>query len=315
MRRLVFAAVALAVLGTSAAPAADPSNELKIGMLSGMFRDQQPKVIETLAKPFRDLMAKHVGYSGDVEVVDCPFTLCEKLKENKVQLGVFHGFEFAWAQQKCEDLVPLIVTQPPGGTVQAMLVVKDDSAAKEVADLKAADVLVPRGAKAHTLVFLEKSRDGLPADTAKPAAKPTQTPEEVLNAVVSGEAKAALVDWCALDGYKVLQPGAYKSLRVLAKSELFPPAVVAYRKGTLTDTQVAQIRDGMTASCKTPTGKMLMTLWNLKGFEAPPKGYQSSLDDILKAYPLPKGEGKAEVKAERSASGRGKATAPASDGK
>jgi ABC-type phosphate/phosphonate transport system substrate-binding protein len=315
MRRLVFAAVALAFLGTSAAPAADPSGELRIGMLSGMFRDQQPKVIQTLAKPFRDLMTKHVGYSGDVEVVDDPFALCDKLKDNKVQLGVFHGFEFAWAQQKCDDLIPLIVTQPPGGTVQAMLMVKDDSAAKEIADLKAADVLIPRGAKAHTLLFLDKSRDGLPADTAKPAAKPTQTPEEVLNAVVSGEAKAALVDWCALDGYKVLQPGAFKSLRVLAKSENFPPAVVAYRKGTLTDAQVAQIRDGMTASCKTPTGKMLMTLWNLKGFEAPPKGYQTALDDILKAYPLPKGEGKAEVKIERTAGGSGKPPAPASDGK
>ena len=314
MRRLVFAAVALAVLGTPAAPAADPSGELKIGMLSGMFRDQQPKVVELLGKQFRDLMAKHVGYSGDVQVMDDPFALCEKLKENKVQLGVFHGFEFAWAQQKHDDLVPLIVTCPPGGCVQAVIVVKDDSAATAVADLKASEVLVPRGAKAHTLLFLEKSRDGLPADTAKPVAKPTQTPEEVLNAVVSGEAKAALVDWCALDGYKVLHPAAFKALRVLVKSEQFPPAVVCYRKGTLTDAQVTQIREGMTASCKTPTGKMLMTLWNLKGFEAPPKSYQTSLDDILKAYPAPKGEGKAEVKSEGSGGSGVKAPAPA-DGK
>jgi hypothetical protein len=51
----------------------------------------------------------------------------------------------------------------------------------------------------------------------------------------------------------------------------------------------------MTASCKTPTGKMLMTLWNLKGFEAPPKTYQTALDDILKAYPVPKGDPKAET--------------------
>jgi hypothetical protein len=64
--------------------------------------------------------------------------------------------------------------------------------------------------------------------------------------------------------------------------------VVCYRKGTLSDDQVKRIREGLTASTKTPTGKMLMTLWNLKGFEAPPKGYQTSLDDILKAYPVPK---------------------------
>jgi hypothetical protein len=103
------------------------------------------------------------------------------------------------------------------------------------------------------------------------------------------------VDWAALDGYKVLQPGSAKALRVLAKSEEFPPAVVCYRKGALTDDQVTRIREGMTASCKTPTGKMLMTLWNLKGFEAPPKNYQSCLDDILKAYPPPKVETNAEL--------------------
>ena len=294
MRWIVFAAVVAAVcVVTPAARAADP--ELRIGMLSGMFRDQQPKVIQALARPFRDLMTKHVGYSGDVEVVDDPHTLCDRLKDGKVQLGVFHGFEFAWAQHRCDDLVPLIVSQPPGGMVQGLLIVLEDSPAKAVADLKEGGVLIPRGAKAHTLVFLDKLRDGLPADTAKPNMKADQTPEDVLNAVVSGTAKAALVDWAAFDGYKVLNPGAAKGLRVLAKSEQFPPAVVCYRKGVLTDDQVTKIRDGMTASTKTPSGKMLMTLWNLKGFEAPPKGYQTSLDDILKAYPLPKADPKAET--------------------
>lgn len=292
MRWLVFVAAVLSLCPP--ARAADPA-ELKIGMLSGMFRDQQPKVIQALAKPFRDLMTRHVGYSGDVEVVDDPHTLCDRLKENKVQLGVFHGFEFAWAQQKCDDLLPIIVTQPPGGMVQGMVIVREDCPAKTLADLKNSTLYIPRGAKAHTLVFLDKIRDGLPADTAKPSAKNDQTPEEVLNAVAAGTAPAALVDWAALEGYKVLNPGTAKGLRILVKSEEFPPAVVCYRKGTLTDDQVKQIREGMTASCKTPTGKMLMTLWNLKGFEAPPKNYQASLDDILKAYPLPKAEPKTET--------------------
>lgn len=295
MRWLVFSAVvALLLVPAPPARAADPA-ELKIGMLSGMFRDQQPKVIQAMARPFRDLMTKHVGYNGDVEVVDDPFTLCAKLKENKVQLGVFHGFEFAWAQQKCDDLVPLIVTCPPGGCVQAVVVVPIDSPVKSVADLHG-EVLIPRGAKAHTLVYLDKLRDGLPADVATPAAKPDKTPEDVLNAVSEGSAKAALIDVGALDGYKVLNPSGAKGLRMLARSEEFPPAVVCYRKGTLTDDQAAKIRDGMTASCKTPTGKMLMTLWNLKGFEAPPKTYQSSLDVILKSYPAPSGDTKAEAK-------------------
>jgi ABC-type phosphate/phosphonate transport system substrate-binding protein len=123
MRWTVLTLVAVAAFGTPAARAADPA-ELKIGMLSGMFRDQQPKVIQALARPFRDLMTKHVGFSGDVEVVDDPHTLCDRLKDGKVQLGVFHGFEFAWAQQRCDGLVPLIITQPPGGIVQGLVIAR-----------------------------------------------------------------------------------------------------------------------------------------------------------------------------------------------
>ncbi|MCU0706237.1 MAG: phosphate/phosphite/phosphonate ABC transporter substrate-binding protein [Fimbriiglobus sp.] len=293
MHRLVLSILFVATAATPA-PAADPG-ELRIGMLSGMFRDQQPKVVQALAKPFRDLMTKNIGYTGDVEVMDDPLALCDKLRDNKVQLGVFHGFEFAWAQQRCDDLVPLIVTCPPGGCVQGLVVVHDDCPAKTLADLKG-EVLIPRGAKAHTLLFLEKHREGLAEDIAKPTTKSDQTPEDVLNSVASGTAKAALVDFCALDGYKVLQPGAHKSLRVLARSEQFPPAVVCYRKGSLSDEQASRIRDGMANSAKTPTGKMLMTLWNLKGFEPPPKSYQGMLDDIVKVYPAPKADAKTEVK-------------------
>ena len=303
------AAAALLLLGTPPARAADPPGGLKIGMLSGMFRDQKPAMIQALAKPFRDLMTKHTGFNGDVEVVDDPLVLCDKLKDNKVHLGVFHGFEFAWAKQKCDDLVPIIITCPPGGCVQGLVVVPADSPAKSLADLKDAPVLIPRGAKAHTLVFLDKLRDGLDAEAAKPTAMPDQTPDEVLTAVATGTAKAALVDGCAWEGYKVLHPGGGTALRVLAKSEEFPPAVLCYRKGSLTDDQVKQIRDGLIASSKTATGKVLMTLWNLKGFEAPPKGYQTSLDDILKAYPPPKADSKTSTAPAPTVSGGSRTTA------
>jgi ABC-type phosphate/phosphonate transport system substrate-binding protein len=267
--------------------AAEPVGELKIGMVQGMFRDVQPAMVQALAKPFRDLMLKQVGYSGDVEILDDPLALAERLRENKVQLGVFHGFEFAWAQQKCDDLVPLIVTQPPGGKVQAMVLVHKNCEAQTLADLKTEGVVIPRGAKAHTLAFFSKARNGFDDMVAKPTPKTTQTPEDVLNSVVRGDVKAALVDVCAWEGYRLLQPGASKSLKILTSSETFPPAVVCYRKGTISDTEAARIRKSLTAASKTTSGKMLMTMWNLKGFEEPPSDYQTSLDTILKAYPLP----------------------------
>jgi ABC-type phosphate/phosphonate transport system substrate-binding protein len=300
MRAFAFlTALGLVILPDYPAPAAEPAGELRIGMLSGMFRDVPSGMVHSLAKPFRDLMTKQVGYDGDVEMVDDPLTLAEKMKDGKVQLGVFHGFEFAWAKQRCDDLVPLIVTRPPGGKVQAMVVVHRTCAAKGVSDLKSECVHIPRGAKAHSLAFLDKCRIGLDSTTCKPTPKVNQTPEDVLNAVATGDATAALVDTSALEGYKALQPGGYKSLRILSESELFPAAVVCYRKGTLSEADVTRIRTGLATATKSSSGKMLMALWNLKGFEEPPADYQNSLDTILKSYPLP--TDKTAVSVEKSA--------------
>lgn len=279
--------LATLLLGSVSLHAADPKPELKIGMLSGMFRDVEPGMMQALAKPFRDLMSKQTGFSGDVEIVDDALTLTEKLKDKKVQLGVFHGFEFAWAKQKCDDLVPLVITQPPGGKLQAVVVVHRDSRYKSLADLKGDNVMIARGAKAHTLAFIEKARTGFADDVAAPKFVTKLTPEDVLNNVSGGDDKAALVDIAAMEGYRSLQPGAYKTLRVLELSEEFPPAVVAYHKGMLTDAEVEQIRKGLSGAAKTPSGKMLMTMWNLKGFTAADEAYTKATDEILKAYPLP----------------------------
>jgi ABC-type phosphate/phosphonate transport system substrate-binding protein len=288
LRRFAVVGVAVfAALLSGTARADEKPVEMKIGLVQGLFRDVQPAMMQALAKPFRDLMAKQTGYSGDVEICPDAIALAQKMKEKQLPLGVFHGFEFAWAQKVCPELLPLIITIPPGSKVQACIVVGKDCEANGLCDLKDECVVIPRGAKGHSLAFLTKARDGLAKTVAKPLNKTSLTAEDALNAIACGELTAALIDSAALEGYQTLQPGAFKSLKILAKSEEFPPAVVAYRKGMLSDDQVNTIRTGMAGAQKTPTGKMLMTLWNLKGFEPAPELYQSQLDAILKAYPLP----------------------------
>lgn len=284
--RGILGSLAMLVVATGAA-AQQPVGELKMGMLQGMFRDVRPAMVQALSKPFRELVMKQTGYTGDVEICADALGLTEKLKDKSVQIGVFHGFEFAWARTKCDDLVPLIVTRPPGGKVRAVVVVRKDAPYKTLADLKDEPVTLPRGAKAHSLAFLDKLRAGFDKDTAKPVTKLAMTAEDVLTGVVMGEEPAALVDVCAMDGYKNLQPGAIKQLRVLHESEEFPAAVVAYRKGAITEAEATRLRAGLTNAEKTPSGKMLITLWNLQGFEAPPASYEAQLAAILKAYPCP----------------------------
>ena len=282
-----FLCAATALLAATTAAAQQPAGELRMGMLKGMFRDVQPAMVQALSKPFRQLVTKETGFTGEVEICGDALTLTGKLKDKSVQIGVFHGFEFAWARTKCPDLVPLIVTRPPGGKVQAVVVVAKDAEYKTLADLKDEPVALPHGSKAHSIAFLDKLRVGFDKGTAKPVTHKAMTGEDVLTRVVIGEFPAALVDVTILDGYRKLQPGAFKQLRVLHRSEEFPAAVVAYRKGALTEADAGRIRAGLTNAEKTPSGRLLMAMWNLNGFEEPPAAYQGQLDAILKAYPCP----------------------------
>lgn len=283
--QLAAVVLAAAAVCGSRAPAAEPAQTLKIGMLQGMFRDIQPAMVQAMSKPLRDLMGKKSGLDGQVEILGDAHTLAEKMTAKQVQFGVFHGFEYAWIAQKHPDIVPLVVTIPPGRKVQACVVVQKDSPTTKLADLKEEVVSIPRGAKAHCLLFLDTQRAGLPTTTAKPKANPGKTAEEVLDAVILGDSAAALVDNAALAGYQSLQPGAYKQLRVLCESEKFPPAVIAYRRGSVDDATIAQVKQSLVTAHQSVTSRPLMMLWNLKGFEAIPADYSQQLAEIRKAYP------------------------------
>ena len=148
--------------------------------------------------------------------------------------------------------------------------------------------MVPRGAKAHTLLYLDRERAGFDSTVAKPKTNRNQTAEDTLDAVVIGDSVATLVDAAALSGYQSLQPGAFKQLRVLCESEAFPPAVIAYRKGQLDDATVNRVKTSLSTAHQTIAGKPLMALWNLRGFEEIPADYSQRLDAIRKAYPIPK---------------------------
>ena len=62
---------------------------------------------------------------------------------------------------------------------------------------------------------------------------------------------------------------------------------LAVKKGVVAPGTLTQIRDGLTQAHKSAEGKMLMMLWNLKGFAEVPKDYDDQLDKIAKAYPPP----------------------------
>jgi ABC-type phosphate/phosphonate transport system substrate-binding protein len=271
--------------GQASDPAANKPAQLKLGMLESMFRDINPGMVQAMSRPFRSLFERQTGYSGDVELVADANTLATKLQNQELNLGVFHGFEYAQIRQRHPNLKPLCVSMPQSRTCQACVIVHKECKAECLKDLHDHHIVIPRGIKAHCLAFAEKARSGLPNSVAKLLPKPTQTTEELLNEIATNCNGAALVDVGSYNGYLNLQPGAAKHLRVLCQSEVFPVSVITYRENSVDEEVIAKIKAGLIGANRTAQGKPLMMLWNLKGFEDVPADYEAQLDAILKAYP------------------------------
>lgn len=290
VRSCAFAGLLVLVVAVGPAPRAgaeDPPKGLKLGMLQGMFKDVPEVVVQAAARPFSDLFQKQTGLKGEVEVVPDCLALAAKMKDGKLHVGVFHGFEFAWVRDQYPELVPLAVTVPPGRKVQACLVTHKDSAAKTPKDLQGPCVAMPLFTNAHCRLFLERLRGELPEGCCGPAKHDPMTPDEVLNAISQGQLASAVVDVSSLNSYRVNKPGAARQLKVVCESEPFPPAVIVYRKGALEPGTVDKIRAGLRKAHETSQGRAFLMLWKLKGFEDVPADFDEEMRRIAKAYPAP----------------------------
>lgn len=269
---------------TSATAANPEAKTLKIGMIQTMFRDVQPSLVKAMSRPLRSMIEARTGLSGDVEIVKDAESLAEQMKKQELGLGVFHGFEYAWLREANPNIIPLVVTQPGAGKMQAIILVNKASTAKSIADLKAEDIIIPLGSKAHCVLFAQRSSSENAGQEVRIA---RESQNEVLTDVALGKCTAAVVDISALETYKILQPGAFKHLRLLGSSVDFPATVITYNKGTISEETAGELRSMLTSCHKTASGKPLLMLWNLQSFQLIPEDYTKQLESICETYPAP----------------------------
>lgn len=278
----------LVLAAAPAATAADPAT-IRLGLVQSMFRDVPPSFVTSVQGPFRDVFKRQTGMAGELELCPDWEALSNRIKDGTLSAGVLHGFEFAWAKRANPDLQPLIVSRPHESRMTACIVVNAASEKKitQPGQLVGPSLVISKGLKAHVHLYYEHLRKGFPANVLQPAGPAKGTAEDALSAVLAGEADAALVDYAAVSGYQALRPGAAKNIKILCESDQFPVSVLAVKKGIVDENTMKLIREGLTQAHKSSEGKMMMMLWNLKGFAEVPKDYDAQLDKIAKSYPPP----------------------------
>ncbi len=171
----MFLAIALGVTPRANAKpeAAAPTKTITVGIMSGMFKGIPEPLVKAGGQQFSSLFQKFTSLPGEVAVEEDCFTLAEKLKQNKIQMGVVHGFEWAWLTKQNPELAPLVVTVP-AKLPQSCIVVNAKSMAMTPNALKGANVDIPYNMKAHGFLHVEKLKKSCPPGSFCP-----MTPEDL----------------------------------------------------------------------------------------------------------------------------------------
>jgi ABC-type phosphate/phosphonate transport system substrate-binding protein len=291
---LVFASFLAGLAVNSRGPAGEnesiPPGPVRIGMASTLFRDTPEPLVRAMMQPFGALMESQTGLTGKLIPGGNGINLGQLLAEDKVDLGVFHGFEFGWARLKHPELRPLMLAVNQSRHLHAVILVSQDSKCESFADLKGTTLAFPAKSREHCHLFLESRCKECKLEPKTFFGEVTNPPtvEDAIDDVVDGIAQATLVDGVALDCFQRRKPCRYAKLKILLKSETFPAAVVAYHPGVLDEATLRKFREGMQNANKGIMGRQLMSLWKLTAFEPVPDDYEQTLADIVKAYPPPK---------------------------
>jgi ABC-type phosphate/phosphonate transport system substrate-binding protein len=250
-------------------------------------------MVQLMTRPLKSLMESQTGMSGTLITGGEARNLGRQLMDDKFELAVFHGVEFAWVRQKHPELKPLVIAVRDGKPMYACLVVRGDSKFKNLCDLEGRSLAYCRQCREHCRLFIERRCESCGKGYEHFFSKittPTDS-EDALDDVVDGVVDAAVVDGAALERYKKVKPDRFGQLKEAIRSEPFPNAVVAYKPGVLSDQTLDRFRTGLITANQNAKGKQLLNMCRITCFEAIPDNYEQLLVNIAKAYPPPKASG------------------------
>lgn len=284
------AAGLLAALVTIPAPAEEAAPAaVHIGLVKTLFRDVPDLLVPVGLRQMKALIESQTGVPGELVPAGDADQLARQMDDGELQLGVFHGIEFAWIHSKYPKLKPLVIAVDKRPCLRAHLIVRADSKITSGASLEGKVVALPRMSREHCRLFLERR---LCPEGREPAAFFGQvtTPfdvEDALDDVVDDKAQASVIDETAFEAYRKSKPGRAAKLKSAVQSEPFPCAVIAYEDGAVADRTLEVFREGLIGAKDNPKAQLQLKMNHITGFEPVPADYSQQLEDIAKAYPPP----------------------------
>lgn len=242
------------------------------------------------AETLLSFVQEETGLESKIDRLKSWEELVAQMKRGVVGLGVFQGFEFAWAQAAEPKLMPLVVGVNVHEYPVMYLVTSQSGGANGLADLRGKAVSIPTSLQSLRRLFLDREVRGQGATTEQFFSKVVTPPnvEDALDDVVDGVVQAAVADRVAMEMYERRQPARAKKIKQLAQSQPFPPALIAYYDGTVDPATLKRFEQGVTAAPSKRKGQNVLQILRMTAFTPPPKDLNKVLAEIRKTYPRPK---------------------------
>jgi ABC-type phosphate/phosphonate transport system substrate-binding protein len=267
--------------------AAETPSTLKIGAtgtLTGMPDDPKEKAGLDLLQRF---IKEETGMNNEITGQMSYEELATAMAKGQMHVGVFQGYELAWLHDKYPELKPLALGVNGTRYSSACIVTSRKKPVMEFADLQGKSLATPVGCHTFLRLYLDRQCESLgkKAESFFSTLAPPTNVEDCLDDVIDGKFDAAIIDQAGLDGFKRRKPGRFNQLKEVARSQPFPPVVVAYYGNVLNSTTVQQFKASLLGAARKEKGELLLSLSRLTAFEAVPDDFPKALAATLKAYP------------------------------
>jgi ABC-type phosphate/phosphonate transport system substrate-binding protein len=294
LHRLLLPACALAILLILRVPVADgqeaKADVLRIGT-SGTLTAQKAdnKREQALLSTLKRFIEEETGLNNEVVHQEHWRALVDALEKGRLQMGIFQGYEFAWAQAKHRGIKPLALAVNGSRYPVACVVVKHNNPAQDFAGLEGQSLDIPNTGPAFQRLFVQRQSQnrGKTLETFFSGVASQDNVEDALDDVVDGAVQAVVVELTTLEHYKRRKPGRFQQLKEVARSQPFPPVVVAYCEKSIKLTTLLRFQQGFRESSKKVAGEMNLMLFRLTAFEAVPADFAKVLAQTRQAYPPP----------------------------
>src|SRR5262245_21275311 len=155
-RRLAGPAGGLALLFSlvlAGVPEAAQVKVLRIGASGRLAEETEAEKEEAALDTLKSFIKSETGFDNEVLRQKDWRELAEKLAGGQLHLGVFQGYEFAWAQEKHPKFRPLALAVNVHTYRTAHIVARKDTKATDFDSLKGQSFVLPRVAQAHLQLF------------------------------------------------------------------------------------------------------------------------------------------------------------------